>query len=107
MASGYYIHASPTLFNAGTNNQQLSSCFLLGLNDSLTETYITKVKESYEDLTEIQYYKLHKFINLLYNSVMYSLSNITVDKITIEHYNKIVDIQQQYNNKLLINLSKN
>ena len=44
MASSYYIHASPTLFNAGTNNQQLSSCFLLGLNDSLTD--ITKTWDS-------------------------------------------------------------
>ena len=44
MASGYYIHASPTLFNSGTNNQQLSSCFLLGLEDSLTD--ITKTWDS-------------------------------------------------------------
>ena len=27
MASGYYTHASPTLFNAGNNRSQLSSCF--------------------------------------------------------------------------------
>lgn len=30
-----YTHASPTLFNAGTNRSQLSSCFLLNTNDSL------------------------------------------------------------------------
>lgn len=30
-----YTHASPTLFNAGTWRPQLSSCFLLGTNDSL------------------------------------------------------------------------
>jgi len=32
-----YTHASPTLFNAGTNKMQLSSCFLLGTNDDLTD----------------------------------------------------------------------
>lgn len=35
MSDGYYTHASPTLFNSGTPNQQLSSCFLLGSEDSL------------------------------------------------------------------------
>ena len=30
-----YTHASPTLFNAGTSRPQLSSCFLLGTDDSL------------------------------------------------------------------------
>lgn len=28
MSNGYYTHASPTLFNAGTNHMQLSSCFI-------------------------------------------------------------------------------
>lgn len=32
-------HASPTLFNAGTPHQQLSSCFLVGMNDSLSGIY--------------------------------------------------------------------
>lgn len=27
---GYYTHASPTMFHAGTNRQQLSSCFVAG-----------------------------------------------------------------------------
>ena len=35
MSLGYYTHATPTLFNSGTNNMQLSSCFLLGTNDDL------------------------------------------------------------------------
>jgi ribonucleoside-diphosphate reductase alpha chain len=31
----YYTHATPTLFNSGTINNNLSSCFLLGTKDSL------------------------------------------------------------------------
>lgn len=38
----YYTHASPTLFNAGTLNSQLASCFLLPIEeDSLTGIYST------------------------------------------------------------------
>jgi ribonucleotide reductase alpha subunit len=35
MSKGYYTHASPTLFNAGNRRSQLSSCFLVGSDDSL------------------------------------------------------------------------
>lgn len=35
MSSGYFTHATPTLFNAGTNHEQLSSCFLLGIEDDM------------------------------------------------------------------------
>ena len=35
MSCGNYTHASPTLFNSGTNRSQLSSCFLLNTNDSI------------------------------------------------------------------------
>jgi ribonucleoside-diphosphate reductase alpha chain len=30
-----FTHASPTLFNAGTNRPQMSSCFLLGIDDNI------------------------------------------------------------------------
>ncbi|KAL6257905.1 hypothetical protein P5V15_011504 [Pogonomyrmex californicus] len=33
LSGRYFTHASPTLFNACTNNQQMSSCFLLTLED--------------------------------------------------------------------------
>lgn len=33
LSQGYFIHATPTLFNAGTNHPQLSSCFLLTMDD--------------------------------------------------------------------------
>lgn len=42
MSSKYFTHATPTLFNAGTPHQQLSSCFLLGLeHDSIDGIYNT------------------------------------------------------------------
>ena len=41
MSNKYYTHATPTLFNAGTNYQQLSSCFLLGTEDSVEGLYKT------------------------------------------------------------------
>ena len=41
MSLGYFIHATPTLFNSGTQYEQLSSCFLLGTEDSLSGIYKT------------------------------------------------------------------
>lgn len=42
MADKYFIHASPTLFNSGTVNQYLSSCFLIGMDeDSIDGIYKT------------------------------------------------------------------
>ena len=39
MSSKYFIHASPTLYNAGTHRPQLLSCFLLGIDDSIQGIY--------------------------------------------------------------------
>ena len=33
LSEGYFVHATPTLFNAGTLTTQLSSCFLLKMSD--------------------------------------------------------------------------
>lgn len=42
MSLKYFTHATPTLFNAGTNRPQLSSCFLLAMeNDSIPGIYNT------------------------------------------------------------------
>lgn len=41
LSSKYYTHATPTLFNAGTKFQQMSSCFLLGTEDSVEGLYKT------------------------------------------------------------------
>ena len=35
LSDKYFIHATPTLFNSGTCNPSLASCFLLGSEDSL------------------------------------------------------------------------
>ncbi|KAF3931844.1 hypothetical protein ABW19_dt0203408 [Dactylella cylindrospora] len=37
MSSKYFTHASPTLFNAGTPQAQLSSCFLVAMKDDSIE----------------------------------------------------------------------
>ena len=42
MSQRFFIHASPTLFNAGTDYNHLSSCFLLGMeSDSIDGIYRT------------------------------------------------------------------
>ena len=33
ISNKYFIHATPTLFNAGTSNEQLASCFLTAMKD--------------------------------------------------------------------------
>jgi ribonucleoside-diphosphate reductase alpha chain len=33
LSHGYFIHATPTLYNSGTNHPQLSSCFLVHMQD--------------------------------------------------------------------------
>jgi len=45
MSQLLFTHASPTLFNGGTTHPQLSSCFLLGMEDSLDGIY-TKLHET-------------------------------------------------------------
>jgi ribonucleoside-diphosphate reductase alpha chain len=42
ISEGWFTHASPTLFNAGTNKAQMSSCFLLSMKeDSIDGIYET------------------------------------------------------------------
>ena len=42
MSNKYFTHATPTLFNAGTKRQQMSSCYLLGMeSDSVHGIYNT------------------------------------------------------------------
>ncbi len=37
LSGKYFTHATPTLFNSGTNYEQDSSCFLLGIEDDMEE----------------------------------------------------------------------
>lgn len=41
LSLGLYTHATPTLFNAGTANAQLASCFLLSNGSDVTDIYKT------------------------------------------------------------------
>jgi ribonucleoside-diphosphate reductase alpha chain len=42
ISQGFYTHATPTLFNAGLKNQQMSSCFLVAMeSDSIDGIYNT------------------------------------------------------------------
>ena len=33
MSKHYFTHATPTLYNAGSNREQFASCFLLAMKD--------------------------------------------------------------------------
>ena len=46
MSSKYFIHATPTLFNSGTNRAQMSSCFLLQMKDDSIDGIFETLKET-------------------------------------------------------------
>ncbi|KAG8345828.1 ATP cone domain [Trypanosoma vivax] len=45
MSLGFFTHASPTLFNAGTPRPQMSSCFLLAMRDDSIEGIYDTLKQ--------------------------------------------------------------
>ena len=45
MSKKFFTHATPTLFNAGTNKPQLSSCFLCSMNDDSVAGIFETLKE--------------------------------------------------------------
>ncbi len=45
MSEGWFTHASPTLFNAGTNKPQMSSCFLLTMKEDSIEGIYETLKQ--------------------------------------------------------------
>ena len=45
MSQKYFTHATPTLFNAGTNRPQLSSCFLIHMKDDSINGIFDTLKE--------------------------------------------------------------
>lgn len=46
ISSGYYTHATPTLFNSGLKMQQLSSCFLISMEDDSIEGIFNTLKDT-------------------------------------------------------------
>jgi len=45
MSRKYFTHATPTLFNAGTRHQQMSSCYLLAMEDDSLEGIYNTIKD--------------------------------------------------------------
>ena len=45
LSEGWYTHATPTLFNAGTPNPQMSSCFLLTMQDDSIDGIFETLKQ--------------------------------------------------------------
>ena len=45
MSQKYFTHATPTLFNAGTSRSQLSSCYLIGMEDDSIEGIYNTLKD--------------------------------------------------------------
>ena len=45
MSQKYFTHATPTLFNAGTMHQQMSSCYLLAMEDDSLDGIYNTLKE--------------------------------------------------------------
>lgn len=46
LSHGWFIHATPTLFNAGTPKPQMSSCFLLAMKDDSIEGIYETLKQT-------------------------------------------------------------
>jgi len=46
MSRGFAIHATPTLFNAGTRNPQMSSCFLKAMDDDSLDGIFDTIKKT-------------------------------------------------------------
>ncbi len=45
MSLRFFVHATPTLFNAGKHNQQLSSCFVTQINDDSIDGIFDTIKQ--------------------------------------------------------------
>lgn len=75
LSSGYFVHGTPTLFNAGTNCEQLSSCFLLGIEDD-----ISAIGECWKDCVLISKFAGGLGINMSNIRVMGAYINSTQGK---------------------------
>lgn len=50
MSCQYFTHASPTLFNAGKRRQQMSSCFLVAMDEERNDTHGDSIRGIYQTL---------------------------------------------------------
>jgi ribonucleoside-diphosphate reductase alpha chain len=87
MSDKKFTHASPTLFNAGSDYPQLLSCFLLGVDDSLESIY-----KSYYDCAMIS--KRAGGIGVHVSSLR---ANNSLIKGTNGESNGIIPVARQYN----------
>lgn len=64
LSRGLYTHATPTMFNAGTINNQLSSCYLLtmtedsidGIYDTIKVNFLSFFLKNCNEFIIIQFY---------------------------------------------------
>jgi len=80
-----YVHASPTMFNAGTRKNQMASCFLLSLGDNLESLLYTGAG----DVGLIS--KLQGGIGLSMNSIRHSNISNTGKSSGVLPFGKIYD----------------
>lgn len=53
MSCGYFTHATPTLFNAGTEKPQCSSCFLIAMKEEKQNyPFVDSIEKIYETLSD-------------------------------------------------------
>ena len=67
MSLGYFTHATPTLFNAGSPRPQMSSCYLIACGDSIDD-----IAENMRKINALAPFKLEDFV---------ANKNITVDDV--------------------------
>jgi ribonucleotide reductase alpha subunit len=51
MSKKFFTHATPTLFNAGTPKPQMSSCFLLAMQDDSIDGIYDTLKQTAKSLS--------------------------------------------------------
>jgi ribonucleoside-diphosphate reductase subunit M1 len=88
LSNGYFTFGSPTLFNSGTNNLQLSSCFLLGMDDNLNS-----ITDTWKSCAEIS--KWSGGIGLHVSSIR---ANASIIKSTNGLSNGIIPLLRVFNN---------
>ena len=53
MSERWFTHATPTLFNAGTPNPQMSSCFLLQIKDDTIDGIFDTLNRARKSLNQL------------------------------------------------------